>query len=113
MYTRPPHDQAPRPIPALAPDNASAMSEENVELVRRIYDTWGRREPAYELVAEDVEYVNPPYAVEPGTQILWLSPHDAIAVLTHQSHRWAVAQINHSAQTPSDQSGSPATDRAC
>jgi ribosomal-protein-alanine N-acetyltransferase len=30
---------------------------------------------------------------EPGTHILWLTPHDAIAVLTHQSHRWAVAQL--------------------
>jgi 8-oxo-dGTP pyrophosphatase MutT (NUDIX family) len=29
---------------------------------------------------------------EPGTQILWLTPHDAIAVLNHESHRWAVAQ---------------------
>jgi RimJ/RimL family protein N-acetyltransferase/8-oxo-dGTP pyrophosphatase MutT (NUDIX family) len=34
----------------------------------------------------------PPSAPEPGTQILWLSPHDALAVLTHQSHRWTVAQ---------------------
>jgi RimJ/RimL family protein N-acetyltransferase/8-oxo-dGTP pyrophosphatase MutT (NUDIX family) len=30
---------------------------------------------------------------EPGTEIIWLTPHDAIAVLTHESHRWAVAQL--------------------
>lgn len=44
------------------------MSEENVELVRRIYDIWSREESARELIAEDVEYVNPTYAVEPGTR---------------------------------------------
>jgi ketosteroid isomerase-like protein len=44
------------------------MSEANVELVRRIYDIWSREESARELIAEDVEYVNPSYAVEPGTR---------------------------------------------
>jgi ketosteroid isomerase-like protein len=44
------------------------MSEENVELVRRIYDRWGRKESARDFIAEDVEYVNPGYAVEPGTR---------------------------------------------
>jgi ketosteroid isomerase-like protein len=44
------------------------MSEENVELVRRIYDVWGRGESTRGLIAEDLEYVNPPYAVEPGTR---------------------------------------------
>jgi ketosteroid isomerase-like protein len=44
------------------------MSEENVELVRRIYDAWDREESAREFIADDVEYVNPPYAVEPGTR---------------------------------------------
>jgi ketosteroid isomerase-like protein len=44
------------------------MSEENVGLVRRIYDLWARDESARELIAEDVEYINPPYAVEPGTR---------------------------------------------
>jgi ketosteroid isomerase-like protein len=42
------------------------MSEENVELVRRIYDAWDREESARDFIAEDVEYVNPSYAVEPG-----------------------------------------------
>jgi ketosteroid isomerase-like protein len=42
------------------------MSAENVELVRRIYDAWDREESARDFLAEDVEYVNPSYAVEPG-----------------------------------------------
>ena len=44
------------------------MSEENVELVRRIYDAWDREESARDFIAEDLEYVNPSYAVEPGTR---------------------------------------------
>jgi ketosteroid isomerase-like protein len=44
------------------------MSEENVQLVRRIYEAWGREESARDFIAEDVEYVNPAYAVEPGTR---------------------------------------------
>ena len=44
------------------------MSVENVELVRRIYDVWARDESARDLIAADVEYVNPSYAVEPGTR---------------------------------------------
>lgn len=45
------------------------MSERNLELVRRIYEIWDREESARELIAEDVEYVNPVYAVEPGTRV--------------------------------------------
>ncbi len=37
-------------------------------MVRRIYEAWGREESARELIAADVEYVNPSYAVEPGTR---------------------------------------------
>ena len=44
------------------------MSEENVELVRRIHELWNSGEPLRGLLAEDLEYVNPPYAVEPGTR---------------------------------------------
>ena len=44
------------------------MSEANVELVRAVYSAWERGESAEDLIAEDVEYVNPPYAVEPGTR---------------------------------------------
>ena len=45
------------------------MSAENIELVRRIYDAWEREESARDFIAEDVEYVNPEYAVEPGTRV--------------------------------------------
>lgn len=44
------------------------MSQENVELVRRIYEAWGREESARDFIAEDIEYVNPSYAVESGTR---------------------------------------------
>ena len=44
------------------------MSQENVELVRRIYDAWDREQSARDFIAEDVEYVNPSYAVEPGVR---------------------------------------------
>jgi ketosteroid isomerase-like protein len=45
------------------------MSEENVDLVRRIYDAWEREQSARDFISEDVEYVNPAYAVEPGTRV--------------------------------------------
>ena len=41
-----------------------------MELVKRLYDTWEKDGfgvvPA--LMDPDIEYVNPPYAVEPGTR---------------------------------------------
>ncbi|MGE5746115.1 MAG: nuclear transport factor 2 family protein [Solirubrobacterales bacterium] len=47
------------------------MSVENVEIVRHIYES-GRidRDPEelLKLATSDVEYVNPPYAVEPGVR---------------------------------------------
>ncbi len=46
------------------------MSQENVELVKRLYDAWQKDGfgvvPA--VMDPDIEYVNPPYAVEPGTR---------------------------------------------
>lgn len=47
------------------------MSRENVELVRTLYEVWnGRkgRDEAIAFLAEDFEYVNPDYALEPGTR---------------------------------------------
>lgn len=44
------------------------MSEENVEVVRRIYEAWLRGDSARDLIDADVEYVNPPDAVEGGTR---------------------------------------------
>ena len=45
------------------------MSEENVELARQIHERWDRGESIRDLVADDLEYVNPSYAVEPGTRV--------------------------------------------
>ena len=46
------------------------MSGDNVETVRRILEAWGQgRSPADDgLLDEDVEWVNAPEAVEPGTR---------------------------------------------
>jgi ketosteroid isomerase-like protein len=44
------------------------VSEANVALIRRLYEGLNRDDFAIELVAEDAEYVNPPYAIEPGTR---------------------------------------------
>jgi ketosteroid isomerase-like protein len=42
------------------------MSEENVEVVRRIYEAWADGRSAAPLIEKNMEYVNPPDAVEPG-----------------------------------------------
>lgn len=46
------------------------MSQANVEIVRRLYEAW--RRDGYgavpELMDPDIEFVNPVYAVEPGTR---------------------------------------------
>jgi uncharacterized protein len=44
------------------------MSEQAVAVVREIYELWGRHESAGDLIDADLEYVNPPYAVEAGTR---------------------------------------------
>ena len=47
------------------------MSEENVEIVRHLYESGLMdRDPdeLLELATPDIEYVNPPYAVEPGVR---------------------------------------------
>jgi ketosteroid isomerase-like protein len=40
----------------------------NVALVREIYELWNRNEPAGHLIDAELEYVNPPYAVESGVR---------------------------------------------
>ena len=46
------------------------MSRENVEVVRELFDAVGRDdiEAALRLVGGDAEWVNPAYAMEPGTR---------------------------------------------
>jgi uncharacterized protein len=45
------------------------MSQENVEIVRRLYEAWQRDGFGVvpDLMDPAIEWVNPPYAVEPGT----------------------------------------------
>jgi ketosteroid isomerase-like protein len=45
------------------------MSQENVEIVRSIYEAWAADRSAAPFIDRDLEYVNPPYAIEPGTGI--------------------------------------------
>jgi uncharacterized protein len=42
------------------------MSQANVELVREIYQRWSEGGSARHLIDPELEYVNPPYAVESG-----------------------------------------------
>jgi ketosteroid isomerase-like protein len=44
------------------------ISEQNLEIVRSIYRLWSREESARHLIHPDIEYVNPPYAVESGVR---------------------------------------------
>lgn len=37
-------------------------------MVKRIHTRWTSGEPARDLIDEDIEYVNPPYAVESGVK---------------------------------------------
>jgi ketosteroid isomerase-like protein len=40
----------------------------SLEVVQAIHEAWARRESPGDLIAADVEYVNPDYAVESGTK---------------------------------------------
>jgi ketosteroid isomerase-like protein len=44
------------------------MSQENVEVVRRLYEALARDEFPVKLIDAEIEYVNPAGAVEPGTR---------------------------------------------
>ena len=44
------------------------MSQENVEIVRAIYKAWADDQSAAPFIHKDLEYVNPPDAVETGTR---------------------------------------------
>lgn len=58
------------------------MSEENVGIVRDLVDAWNRQdaEGILALVDPDVEYVNFPTAVEPGTR----RGHDELATVVRK-----------------------------
>jgi ketosteroid isomerase-like protein len=64
------------------------MSQENVEIVRRIYDEGLIDEdPEWllELATPDIEYVNPPYAVEPGVR---RGPDDVVRAMRAFAEVW-------------------------
>jgi len=44
------------------------MSAQNVEVVRSIYSAWRENRSARGYMHPEIEYVNPPDAVEPGTR---------------------------------------------
>jgi ketosteroid isomerase-like protein len=43
------------------------VSDQNVDIVRRIYRLWSENQSARDLIDPGLEYVNPSYAVESGT----------------------------------------------
>lgn len=49
-------------------ETGRAMSQQNVEVVQRLYEAWGREEVPgpLELLDPKIEYVNPEGAIEPG-----------------------------------------------
>ncbi len=55
------------------------MSQENVEIVRRVMEAWNRQdiEGILALTDPEAEYVNAPTAVEPGTR----RGHDGLAAV--------------------------------
>ena len=44
------------------------MTEDNIAVVRAFYEAWARGELPVELMAADMQYVNPEGALEPGTR---------------------------------------------
>lgn len=44
------------------------MSQKKAEVVRQILQRLERRDWDTDLIADDIEYVNPPYAIEPGVR---------------------------------------------
>jgi ketosteroid isomerase-like protein len=60
------------------------MSPSNMDVVRRLYEAWKRDGFGVvpELMADDIEYVNPPYAVEPGVR----HGHDGFAEAARNLH---------------------------
>ena len=69
------------------------MSQENVEVVRAIYESWDRGEQLFDsnAIQDDVEFVNPPEAIDPGTRrgiegfaVAGQAVQDAFGSLSHE-----------------------------
>jgi ketosteroid isomerase-like protein len=65
------------------------MSQENVDLVQRLYETGLFDQDPAEwlpgLATQDIEYVNPPYAVEPGVR---RGPENVVAAMRRFAEVW-------------------------
>jgi ketosteroid isomerase-like protein len=65
------------------------MSQESVEIVRALYEAWngpGGGQAALPFLADDFEFVNPSYAVEPGTRYGhqgWLAAIESLEAAFH------------------------------
>ena len=69
------------------------MSQENVEVVKALYEVWNGPdggENAIAFLSDDFEWVNPDYAVEPGTRhghAGWSQAMDSLdAAFPHREH---------------------------
>ncbi len=66
------------------------MSEENVKLVRALYEAWNGpngREQVIGFLSDDFEFVNPGHAVEPGTRrghAGWSEAMDSLDAAFHE-----------------------------
>jgi ketosteroid isomerase-like protein len=67
------------------------MSQETVEIVRLVYDAWNRRdeEQLLALCEPEVEFVNSPTAIEPGTR------HGTNEVLPVARMQWEMLRSGH------------------
>ena len=104
------------------------MSQANVQTVRSLYEAWNRPDggrAALPFIADDFEFVNPSYAVEPGTRYGhqgWLAAIESLEAAFH-SHlellelRDLAGQVlcftTFTARTTADGAASPRTKRTC
>ena len=67
------------------------MSQENVEIIRRMLDAWNRQdiEVILALTDSEAEYVNAPTAVEPGTR----RGHDEIVAVMRKQWESLTAAV--------------------
>jgi ketosteroid isomerase-like protein len=77
----------------------SAMSEENVRVVRSFYDAWARDEVPgpLELMDPQIEYVNPAGAIEPGIRRGIAAFSQAVAKVFEAWESWQIEPERFSA----------------
>ena len=74
------------------------MSQENVEVVKRLYEAWQRNGfgVVRELMDPEIEWVNPHYAVEPGTRHGYAGFEAAAQALTSVYPDYQVSAVEFS-----------------